>query len=223
MILRNRSFERKLPSREAKSIYIFCEGAKREFQYFSYFKEIDSRINIEIYELEHDEDNSPRGLFNIATKCTESGESSKYSLQENDEVWIVIDIDKDKFDSRTPQIIEIQKECLKRDNWFVVQSNPCFEIWLYYHLFTDKPDFGEADYNCRELKGKVNSLIPGGFSSKKHPLLIQNATINTENTFSITGNTPDLGCSDVFKLSKSMLPLIKHKLDMYLSELEDKS
>ena len=49
MLLTNRLFERQAPSRTAKSIYIFCEGAKREYQYFKYFKEMDSRINVEVY------------------------------------------------------------------------------------------------------------------------------------------------------------------------------
>lgn len=48
MILTNRLFERVAPNREAKSIYIFSEGAKREVQYFNYFKGLDSRINIEV-------------------------------------------------------------------------------------------------------------------------------------------------------------------------------
>jgi hypothetical protein len=52
MILTNRLFERVPPSREAKSIYIFCEGAKREYDYFEYFKQLDSRINIEVYKLD---------------------------------------------------------------------------------------------------------------------------------------------------------------------------
>ena len=72
MILTNRLFKRKLPDREAKSIYIFCEGAKREYQYFDYFKELDSRINVEIYKLHPEEDNSPLGLLKIAQKCIDA-------------------------------------------------------------------------------------------------------------------------------------------------------
>lgn len=68
MILTNRLFKRREPFKEAKCIYIFCEGAKREFQYFNFFKEIDSRINIEIYSLDSNEDNSPLGLYKIAEK-----------------------------------------------------------------------------------------------------------------------------------------------------------
>lgn len=62
MIVTNRLFTRRPASREAKSIFIFCEGVKREVQYFEYFKEMDSRINIEVYPLSPHEDNSPRFL-----------------------------------------------------------------------------------------------------------------------------------------------------------------
>ncbi len=52
MILKKRLFERAEPSEDAKKIFIFCEGKKRERAYFNYFKAIDSRINIEVYELD---------------------------------------------------------------------------------------------------------------------------------------------------------------------------
>ena len=51
MILTNRLFKREIPSRDAKSIFIFCEGLKREYQYFTFFMEKDSRINVEVYKL----------------------------------------------------------------------------------------------------------------------------------------------------------------------------
>ncbi len=69
MILPNRPFERVAPSREARSIYIFCEGVRREFDYFNYFVELDSRINVEVYKLHPHDDNSPLGLLRIAEKC----------------------------------------------------------------------------------------------------------------------------------------------------------
>ena len=99
MILTNRLFEREAPIREAKSIYIFCEGGKREYQYFKYFKEMDSRINVEIYKLHPHEGNSPFGLLNIAKSCIIANKDNpnlKYSFLKNDEVWIVLDTDKDK-------------------------------------------------------------------------------------------------------------------------------
>lgn len=96
---------------EAKSIYIFCEGARREFDYFEYFKELDSRINVEVYKLDPSEDNSPLGLLEIAEKCiilSAENPNPKYNFIEGDEVWIVLDIDKDKDGSREPQIEHIK-------------------------------------------------------------------------------------------------------------------
>lgn len=66
MILTNRLFERQAPNREAKCLYIFCEGARREYNYFEYFREIDSRIKIEVNKLKPHDNNSPKGLYELA-------------------------------------------------------------------------------------------------------------------------------------------------------------
>ena len=79
MILKNRLFERAEPTREAKSIYIFCEGARREYDYFLYFQMIDSRINVEPYKLHPHENNSPKGILDIAIKCVDGD-------KENDQI-----------------------------------------------------------------------------------------------------------------------------------------
>lgn len=214
MILTNRLFERKRPSREAKSIYIFCEGVKREYQYFEYFREMDSRINVEIYKLHPHEDNSPVGLMNIAKECillTEENPNPKFTFQKNDEVWIVLDTDKDKNDSRRPQIQQIRVECQSLNDWNVAQSNPCFEVWLYYHQNSEKPSFDGIE-SCKLWKQLVNKTIAGGFQSNKHPIYIEEATENAEINFESENNIPTIGSTEVFKLSKSILPLIKTKI-----------
>lgn len=104
MILTNRLFERQPPSREAKTLYIFCEGRKREVQYINYFKEIDSRIKVEVYQLKPDENNSPKGLYEIV-EISFKGDKPKFTLQENDEIWIVLDTDPDKLDSGKNRLI----------------------------------------------------------------------------------------------------------------------
>lgn len=222
MILTNRLFERKHPNREAKSIYIFCEGAKREYQYFDYFREMDSRINIEIYKLHPHEDNSPIGIMNIAKECiipTKENPSPKYSFQKNDEVWIVLDTDKDKLDSRKPQIQKIKLECLELKDWYIAQSNPCFEVWLYYHVESTKANFEEND-SCKNWKQYVNNIIPGGFQSNKHPIYIIEATKNAEENFESVDNTPTIGNTEVFNLSKSILPLVRSKIQAVKEEIK---
>jgi len=223
MILTNRRFEREAPAREAKSIYIFCEGAKREYQYFEYFKEMDSRINVEVYQLHPHEDNSPLGLLSIAKKCiilNDKNPKPKYTFQKNDEVWIVLDTDKDKNESRKPQIETILREIDELDNWNLIQSNPCFEVWLYYHLHKEKPVFEENKY-CASWKKIVNESIKGGFDSRRHPIYIESATRNAENNFALDNSKLIIGSTEVFNLSKSILPLIRLKLQKVLNELKE--
>ena len=44
-LTRNRQYQRKAPSRDAKKVYIFCED-DREVSYFKYFSGISSNIDI---------------------------------------------------------------------------------------------------------------------------------------------------------------------------------
>lgn len=222
MILTNRLFERNPPSRDAKSIYIFCEGAKREYQYFKYFRQLDSRINIEIYKLHPKEDNSPLGLLNIAKKCIfgnreDESPNPKYNFTVGDEVWIVLDIDKDKGESRQPQIEQLQDFCSKNKDWNLVRSNPCFEVWLYYHIHADKPEFDCSD-KCIKWKGLVNSSIDGGFDSRRHPIFIEKATKNAKYNYS-KSDILNTGSTEVFQLADSIIPLLKSKLSRVLKEV----
>ncbi len=211
MILTNRLFERQAPSREAKSLYIFCEGAKREYQYFEYFREIDSRIKVEVNKLNPDENNSPKGLYDLAVSSF-SGNKPKFTLQENDEVWIVIDTDPDKSNSREEQIKEIKGVCQSKNNWFVVESNPCFEVWLYFHQ-NEKIEAFESDDICKSWKQKVNESYDGGFDSRRHPIFIEEAIQNAERNFdSDNSNRPLKGSTEVYLLAKSMFTVIKNKI-----------
>jgi hypothetical protein len=214
MILTNRLFKREIPSRDAKSIFIFCEGLKREYQYFTFFMEKDSRINVEVYKLNPSEDNSPLGLLNIAKRCIISSQSNpkpKYTFLENDEVWIVLDTDKDKNESRKPQINQVKIECNEMENWFIAESNPCFEVWLYYHLFSKKPSFS-GDEACSNWKVMVSKCIQGGFDSRRHPIYIEDAIKNSTNNFEGNENSPNKGSTEVFNLGKSIFHLVEAKI-----------
>ncbi len=223
MLLKDRAYEREEPSREAKSIYIFCEGVKREKQYFNYFEGIDSRIRVKVYPLDPHEDNSPLGLLKIAKECIVEDENNpypKYSLLENDEVWIILDTDQDKVDSRKSQIDQIRTECNQTADWFLAQSNPCFEVWLYYHFLEDKPTMAAIEI-CANWKKLVNASISGGFNSRRHPIYLENAIVNAENNFESHGDgSPVVGCTDVSNLAKSIFSLVKEKINAAKKEHE---
>ena len=224
MILKNRLFDREPPSREAKSIYIFCEGVKREFQYFKYFRNMDSRINIEIYDLDPHDNNSPKGLLNIAETAiikSKTNPSPKYSFQQNDEVWIVFDRDIDKLDSRLNQIKSIRNVSSSRPAWNIAESNPCFEVWLFYHLNNQYLPF-KNDEKCRNWKRILAKKIPGGFDSRKHPILIQTAISNAKNNFKRNRQNELLvGATEVLFLSESLYKVLKPKIELAIKKLSN--
>lgn len=218
MILTNRLFERQAPSREAKSLYIFCEGKEREYDYFKYFKGIDSRINVEVNKLTPTDNNSPKGLYLLAQNSF-SGDKPKFTLQENDEVWIVLDTDPDKSNSREEQIKQIKADCKAKDNWFVVESNPCFEVWLFFHQNTKAEEF-ESDDICKSWKQKVDTSYKGGFDSRRHPIFIEEAIKNAESNFNTDENDRPLkGSSEVYLLAKSTFTVLKNKIRAVKSQI----
>lgn len=209
MILTNRLFTRRDPEKDAQSLFIFCEGKRREYQYFMYFKGIDSRINIIVHPLKGNEDNSPTGLYKIATACfykTNTNPSPQYELLDGDQVWFVVDTDKwgDK-------LIELRRECAVQ-NWKIAQSNPCFEVWLYFHLFDSPANFQWLEI-CKTWKEFLDQNIAGGFNSSRHPIYIEQAIRNSMAYFSLHDNMPAIGSSEVFRLAEVIYGCCKWKIE----------
>ena len=131
LINRHLLYTKEEPTKDAKLIVIYCEGKKREKDYFNYFSEISSKIRLEVEAPSQHSDNSPSGLFSKAighTKKSEENPNPKYNI--DDEIWIVFDTD-----TWGEEQINSVKEDSKEYGWNIAQSNPCFEVWLFYHLF----------------------------------------------------------------------------------------
>jgi hypothetical protein len=212
-LISKRKYSRESPSREAKKIFIICEGTKREPQYFSFFKELDSRINIIIHTLSDQEDNSPGGLYRIARNVllSEDGQTnSSVQLLANDEVWIVFDSDPDKLNSRARQIADLKAGCLEF-GWYAAQSNPCFEVWLFSHFGEQVPHLAEV-HRCSEWKRHLNDTIAGGFDPRKHPALIGQAIGRARDLYREVEGQPATGSTQLFLLGESIYHLVKDKI-----------
>lgn len=206
---RNKLYTRREPDKEGKLYFIFCEGEKRETTYFYFFNRIASQIIIQINPIEAGK-NSPMGLFNNACRSllkSEENPNPTYSINEEDEVWFIIDTDK-----WGKEIDSLRKSVIEHKNWFIGQSNPSFEVWLYYHFQNVKPAKTITDW-----KNYLNEIIVGGFDNRKHPKYIQTAISNSENNFSSSNSQPDPITTDLFILAKKILPLIKTDIDAILS------
>jgi hypothetical protein len=216
MLLTNRLFTRREPEKEAKSLYVFCEGKKREYQYFKYFEGIDSRVNIVVYPLRGNEDNSPTGLYDLAIQCFfKSGDkpAPKYELLPGDEVWFVIDTD-----AWGEKVAQLRTNCNQHTDWYIAQSNPCFEVWLYFHLF-EQPAIFEWAETCETWRAFLSQNVTGGFNSKKHPILIADAIERANNAFDSEDGMPAVGSTEVFRLGKTIYGFCKWKIEWFLNRL----
>lgn len=198
---RNKLYTKQDASREAKLYFIFCEGEKRETTYFYFFNQIATQIIVQLVPIE-DGKNSPMGLFNNACqKLIKSDENPnpEYLFNDIDEAWFIIDTDK-----WGKEIDQLRESIAEYNNWFVAQSNPSFEVWLYYHFAKGKPAQPVANW-----KNYVSKVIAGGFDNRKHPVHIQAAIANAKETFSALDGKPDIAATEVYLLGEKILPLVK--------------
>ena len=193
-LVRSRRYERQEPLRDSRKIYIYCEGNKREFDYFRFFCGLSSNVNI-IPIPSKDGKTDPEKLMEAAREefGINSDVSPKFTLDvsQQDNVWFVIDTD--SWGSKA---------------WYVSQSNPSFEIWLYYHKFSEKPVKNDVD-KYSSIKEFVDAQIPGGFDSRKHPAMIEAAIQNAKATYEEENQVLKLYSTEVFKLGQVILPFVK--------------
>lgn len=197
-----RLYQKKEPFRSASLFIIICEGEKREPEYFEFFNGISSRIKIKAIP-SADGLTSPNHLLDKA-----SDEEEKNVFGDGDEIWFVIDTDR-----WGAHIHALRTTCSQKNNWFVAQSNPCFEVWLYFHFERAVPKDQQITQGAF-WKQRVGAIVNGGFNSGIHPREIETAILNSEAAYSETGYNPNVGSTQVFILAKKILPLIIKDLNI---------
>lgn len=217
---RHKVYEKVEPFKNAKKIYIFCEG-DREVHYLKFFQGFAS--NIDIIPIPNENGKSdPTKLKAQAEKCLENN-SVSLSKELADEVWFVIDTDRWNEGNKIGELRNYVEDKQKTyDGWFVAQSNPSFEIWLYYHFNSEKPIDSEIEA-AQSFKDFVATKIKGGFDNRSMPLEIQQATLNAENNFERENGQPKLYSTEVFNLAKQIIKFTKVQLDQCLTDLKTKT
>ena len=142
-------------------------------------------------------------------------DAPKYRLNKEyaDEIWFVIDTDRWNEHNKIQPLKDFCNVCNRNYNgWKIAQSNPCFELWLYYHFWDSKPK--EKDVKqFSGFKEYVNSQIKGGFDSRSMPVELQLAIDNALKNFESENNQPKLFSTEMHNLGKVILPFVKIQLD----------
>ena len=146
--------------RDYRLFAIACEGSVRERDYFECFEVLSSRISVDLIADVDEEGNvvvthnsSPEHVLQRAQIYADNTD-----LVDGDQMWIVVDVD------RWPNehLSVLAQECHSR-GWNLAVSNPCFEVWLCYHMEDDIPDGGEVK-DSAYFKNHLSLLTIEGYS-----------------------------------------------------------
>jgi hypothetical protein len=200
-----RGYTREVPQEKVRDYSLFAiatEGSVREPEYFLPFDGIE-RIKVDIIEPESAEEDS--GLESagsspsqVLKRVSEYIDKYQLSAENGDSLWCVID--KDRWPQK--QIEELHVFCAQKENWHLVISNPCIEIWLLYHKMADLTGLGIAE--AKDAKRALGEIDGGYYYIKYLPLML-NAIENAFRADSMPeGWMPGLLETKVYHLGRAL-------------------
>lgn len=142
-INRTKLLDRQHDRRDARLFVIATEGKKTEKQYFAMFN--SSRIKVEILATDDDGKSAPQYVLERL-----NGFREQHSLDEDDLLWFVADVDRWPIDN----LIAVCREA-KQKKYGLAISNPCFEVWLCLHLMDLSPD----DHTCKDFGKRLKTIL----------------------------------------------------------------
>lgn len=210
---RKRGYVREIPSDELKKDYrlfaIACEGSKREKEYFQQLEGISRRVIVEYINDEDYKGVPPSSPEHVLRRAKEYAERA--NLNDEDSVWLVMDVD--KWGSKA--LSSVHDACVQKDNWHIILSNPCFEIWLLYHT-TDNLDDIETD-TSKVCKQSLDAQTPGGYDPKQYIVLIKDAMKNAKSADKSTGWFPEHNATQMYLLVEALMEFVsKNEFDEFL-------
>lgn len=228
MIERRRDYGKKNPSRDAHKVYIVCEGKVTEPNYFRFFEGLSS--NLQVITIPPSDGSDPLKLLERAKQIL-IGKDRGYDVEyaHRDTVWFVIDTDTWETEGK---ITPLRKFCSTKNKsiskefdeiksypaWNVAQSNPCFEIWLYYHLMETPPE--DYDPTKERFKTYLDRVLPGGFNYDRHPVYLQDAIQNAKTNFKTDKDGKiTLFSTEMHLLGTEILGFVKRELSKLKNKL----
>ena len=229
MITRRKDYTKREPLKDSNKIYIISEGTDSEIKYFNFFTGLSS--NLQLIVIPSEKGTDPLKLMELAKEKL-LGEQRVYTIdyREKDQIWFVIDTDTWEREGKIAPLREfcaaqnsgIQKkfdEVKPYKAWNIAQSNPCFEVWLYYHHYDEIPD-KDCVHDEPNIKRYVDSLIAGGYDYECDPAKIQIAISHAEDAFRLDGSQRlEWFATEVFNLGKEIQKHTEKEVSKLLGKL----
>jgi hypothetical protein len=194
---KNRSYKKGKAHRDARLFVIVAEG-EREDAYFGYFHEKNQRIKVKVVPREAGK-SAPNYFVDRVDDFKRKGE---WSPEDKDQLWFVMDVDRWKRE----EIDSLIHLCETTEQWFIAISNPCFEVWLHYHVREHIP---ATSTDCNHLKSELPQFIRGGFKVESVCPKLEVAVKNAEEAdVQAKKDYPDIMQTKLYRLGREMLGVL---------------
>lgn len=137
-----------------------------------------------------------------------------YCIMPGDSIYLVQDVD--HFGKELRQMYQEDKE--KKYRWIV--SNPCFEMWLFYHYQDDIHILDDMVAMCHTkrsswLKGKLDSLQTNKLWAK-----VDIAIVNSKRHYCLKDGFPDLFSTDMYIVAEDIKQTMEQEYDLLVSRCQ---
>lgn len=191
-------------------IFVLSGGEEREKKYFKPVTKIKSIIVA--FKSKENQGLNPYQLNTIVEETLKTHhfetETQSYHFQKDDKLFVLQDLDEFEYDLR--KILPMQKS--SQVQWLI--SNPCFEMWLYYHYKEEAPqpilvemEGMTTDQRSKWLKAKLNDIIKGGVDPTKALEHLQEAIERSKKYYSEKDSIPSLYATQMDKLGEYIIAL----------------
>ena len=207
------------------SLFVIVSGGEeREKDYFMFFQNKTTHFpRIEIEFISEDATGiTGLDVNNLVKRALEIKKLKEESKGDDilDSINLVTDVD--HFYSQIKNNISICEE----ENLNLVISNPCFEVWLYYTYFSDKPDYNLPDNPLKISSGFKTYLgekVKGGVNPHKDALEIEKAIKHSENNYEEDEHQiPKLFSTQMHLLASKLFDLSREEIIEYKKIAEER-
>lgn len=195
-------------------LFVLSGGEEREK---AYLKPINFAKKIVVaFKSKRNQGLKPKELDTLAKQIVKNHQfdtdTQTYHFEKDDSLYVLQDVD--EFSKDIQRILNDQQS--KQVLWLI--SNPCFEMWLYYHYIDDEPKSLLSDMEklttaqrSQWLKNKLNDLVSGGINPTKALEHLQEAIDRSRRYYAEENAIPLLYATQMDKLAERVIALDSDK------------
>lgn len=214
-------YQKGIPEVDVSRIFTISGGTTRERNYFEQYKDA-KRLTI-VFVSEERKGLMPEEMINIAKESIALGYfidfyGKRRDYLDGDDIFLIQDVD--HFGLELKRFYKQDKTQFAYQ-WII--SNPCFEIWLYYHFANCIEQLEESKSLLPKdrsswLKEKIPHLIKGGINPKKTMDRISLAIVNAKEHISFDDAFPSLFTTEMYIVAERIIEIMKDELTILLNK-----